>query len=366
MNEVLKFSWGHIIAFIALIAVGYVAFVSLAYLYGGDFTIASIGTSAIVLLYIIFFIGAQRMKACEDHFRRNIVFERIFLFGSVPVFLAGIVVVNQFFTVRSRDAELVDSFRKSITNANGIFDDYESYANTRVESYSRSLDNVIRNRQVQPSVYAAAGFTPANESYHKENLVKLLRLQLLSDNYTRLRESSRQWIASSSEGASTWNVFLIGNTAQIKDAITSWEGRLKEFSMRRVGNEVQIHKVEDFKSTRGANAHAGLDALTRAFSERQAPGVFLIVFGVVIYLMLLTPYLLQERNSKSVYRLLGRAGSISSSREEGVKAGADSFDKFGEAPAPADDKDDRMTKRVRERNREKTTVYADDDDILTF
>ena len=41
MNEQLKFSWGHIIAFLALIIISYISFVGVTYMTDGDFTKAS-------------------------------------------------------------------------------------------------------------------------------------------------------------------------------------------------------------------------------------------------------------------------------------------------------------------------------------
>ena len=63
MNEKLQFSWGHIIAFLALIAVSYISFVGFTYLTNGNFTFALIGMGITDIVYILFFIGAQQMKA---------------------------------------------------------------------------------------------------------------------------------------------------------------------------------------------------------------------------------------------------------------------------------------------------------------
>ena len=43
MNERLQFSWGHIIAFVALIAVSYISFMGITYLTAGNFLAALAG-----------------------------------------------------------------------------------------------------------------------------------------------------------------------------------------------------------------------------------------------------------------------------------------------------------------------------------
>ena len=59
MNERLKFSWGHIIAFVALIIVSYISFMGFTYLTNGNFMTALIGMAVTDLVYILFIIGAQ-------------------------------------------------------------------------------------------------------------------------------------------------------------------------------------------------------------------------------------------------------------------------------------------------------------------
>ena len=77
MNERLQFSWGHIIAFVALIAVSYISFMGMTYLTAGNFVAALLGMAAIDILFMLFFIGAQQMKASGEHINRKIIFERI-------------------------------------------------------------------------------------------------------------------------------------------------------------------------------------------------------------------------------------------------------------------------------------------------
>lgn len=62
MNEQLKFSWGHIIAFLALIVLSYITFVGVTYKTDGNFMKASIAMIVIDIVLLVFFIGAQMLK----------------------------------------------------------------------------------------------------------------------------------------------------------------------------------------------------------------------------------------------------------------------------------------------------------------
>ena len=99
INETLKFSWGHIIAFIALIFISYVSFMGITYLTDGDFLYAGLGVLIINLVLIIFFIIPQILKGTDEKFSRKIIFERILFFSAPVFFIAVMVPYAHFWTV---------------------------------------------------------------------------------------------------------------------------------------------------------------------------------------------------------------------------------------------------------------------------
>lgn len=63
MDEQLKFSWGHIIAFLALIFISYITFVGVVYRTDGDFTKAAVTMVVVDIVLVVVFIGSQMAKA---------------------------------------------------------------------------------------------------------------------------------------------------------------------------------------------------------------------------------------------------------------------------------------------------------------
>ena len=63
INETLKFSWGHIFAFVAMIVGSYMTFMGITYFTDGNFLVAGIGVGVLNLLIIAFFIFPQILKA---------------------------------------------------------------------------------------------------------------------------------------------------------------------------------------------------------------------------------------------------------------------------------------------------------------
>lgn len=301
MNERLKFSWGHIIAFLALIAVSYISFVGCTYLTNGNFLYASICTVLTDILFILFFIGAQQMKASGYKISRKIVWERIFVYGSPLIFVAGMVTMSHFWTVKSQNDEIVEQFTSSINGSRQLFTDYEKYCNARIDTYRKNLNRSI----AQVDSVGAVSYSLI-DSIQRDNKLEVLRLQLLSQNYDSLKMVANKWIDESSQGASTWNVFLLGNTREIKSALAKWEEQLQDYAEKEMYDESFYGPVAQFQSDGAQDAIDGIDGLTSAFTTQQLPNPSAIIFGVVIYLMLIFPYLIQERHTKSVYRLWGR------------------------------------------------------------
>lgn len=302
MNERLQFSWGHIIAFIALIAVMYISFVGFTYMTEGNFTYALVGMGITAFLYIIFFIGAQQMKASGVKMARKIIWERFFIFGSPIIFIAGMLSMSHFWTVKAQNDEIVNQFTQAINSSKQLFDDYETYANERIENYDKMLGHIIASRISDPCTFSEAGFTGDMANVQKENMVETLRLQLLSQNYDSLKNVATKWIDNANQGASTWNVFLLGNTREIKDALGNWENQLKSYSTKQLSNEVMFDEIPAFSSNGAANAISGIDGMTSSFTTQKAPNVSALLFGIAIYLMLLFPYAIQERHTKSPYK----------------------------------------------------------------
>lgn len=303
MNERLKFSWGHIFAFAALIAVCYISFMGFTYLTDGNFIYGLIGMALTALAYLLVFIGAQQLKASGVRMSRKIVAERMLLLLSPLVFVAGMVSMAHFWTVHSQNDAVVAEFQKSINGSRQLFADYDSYAAARIAAYESRLDGIIARRTADPQAWAAAGFKAGKEEVQKHNMLEALRLQLLSPNYTDLKDLAVRWIDNADNGATVWNVFLIGNTREIKSALLSWNSELKKMSQKTLSNEGD---AASFDSGCVADAVSGIDNIASIFTTRKAPVAEAVVFGIIVFLMLLLPYFLQARHTKSNYRLLGK------------------------------------------------------------
>lgn len=356
MNEQLKFSWGHIIAFLGLIIISYISFVGVTYMTDGDFSIASIAMIAIDFILFIFFIGAQIMKATERKFARRIWIERIFIFSSPIIFLFAMIPFFHFGTVQSQDEEIVGHFTDAISSSKQMFSDYDAYSNERIMKYEHMLNRVISNRSKQPDDFKTCGFMAGKEGIQKENMVKTLRLQLISENYDSLKTEATEWIESSSNGASTWNVFLLGNTKEIKKAIHKWSDQLEEFANKKLTNE-EFNGFNKVKTFSGASVSLdavdkGLDGLTDKFTKSAFPPFGSIIGSIILYFALLFPYFIQDRHTKNQFRLIGM--------EKGATRSSNTNNKISKSVR--NEKENKKPKKVEDDE----SSNDDDDDYKSF
>ncbi len=307
-NKTLKFSWGHIIAFMALIFISYVTYMGDFYQNGGDFRKAAINVLIIDILLLCTFIGAQIYKGTDEKFNRSIIIERILICLCPIAFCWAMLPYNHFWNVMSQHEKIENNFNQAINKSKQLFADYNAYANDRIEKYDRLLTFVIHNKDNDIATYHNSGFTGIDDQMQKQDYVRTLQLQLMSQNTDSLEYMAIKWIDDANQGASVWNAFLVGNIKEISTAITNWNKTLTSYSKPVLSNEAdfkeEIMAFGDNNSAIG-NAIQDLTNLRLIYMTKKGINIQTIWTGVILFIMLLFPYLLQSRNTKAngIYHL---------------------------------------------------------------
>lgn len=302
-NETLKFSWGHIIAFVALIFISYVSYMGVFYSNGGDFKSAAIKVFLIDIFLIISFIGAQIIKGTDEKFDRSIIIERILISLCPIAFLWAMLPYNHFWSVYSDKDQIEPKFTSAIEKSRQMFSDYDYYSKSRILSYSETLSKITANKVNDRATYLRAGFNFSDDEVTIESYLVTLRLQLLSQNIDSLKTMALKWINDANQGASVWNAFLVGNIDMINEAIEEWNQKLYEVSLPVLSNEqiysdIIIKPFDQNKSSFKA-ANKELESLKDLFVNNNGITLYTIVTGFLLFLMLMFPYFLQRRNEKA-------------------------------------------------------------------
>lgn len=272
------------------------------YLNGGDFKSAAIDVFIIDILLLLTFIGAQIVKGADNKFGRALFFERLLIFLCPFAFLWAMLPYNHFWTVYQQRDQIEKQFNVSVAGAKDMFTNYDEYSKNRLHSYAVVLDEIIANKATDNATYVESGFTGRNDAFQKGNFLHTLKLQLLSQNTDSLKSVATKWIDKSNRDASVWNAFLIGNIQQISGAIQSWHNTLRGYSEPILSNEMErANNLTSFDENGESikAAMAGIESLKAIYTKPGGVQLTTIFSGIILFLLLLFPYFLQDRNTKA-------------------------------------------------------------------
>lgn len=285
MNETLKFSWGHIVAFLAMIMISYITFTGAAYLYDTNLLVSALWAIASFLVMFVVFVGTQQMKAVEKNFTRSIVLERIGVVLSVVVLVLLVTIspFKHFWTVYSNKSEIMEEFAMSIDSSKSIFENYDAYVEERIEktlqskSPEKNAQAELMRLQLQPS------FATQTESF----------------DYQTKKLEIEQWIDKARQ-SSVWNVFVIGNLTKIQSGVEMWKTTLESWSSKKFYDG----DMEPYKATYDITSN--FNNLKQKFTNSVAFQWRAILWALVGYFCMALPWLLQRRPVKNPNSLFGK------------------------------------------------------------
>ena len=99
-NQKLRFTFGHILAYISLIFIGYISFLGLTYWGDGNFILSGILTGVMVLILLGLMTYLQGLKAVARYFKIRIKIERICLLIFLLFRVCPFCIFGQFFQMK--------------------------------------------------------------------------------------------------------------------------------------------------------------------------------------------------------------------------------------------------------------------------
>lgn len=310
MNRRLRFSWGHIVAFLALIFIAYVVFMGATYFTIGNYYVGLITMGCCILLIVLTILGAQVLKGVDKKFHRSIIWERILIaFSPLIICIVGIP-FSHFWTVQSAEDKIIEHFKSAVNSSMGIFSDYESYSQERISQLKTNLSKSNKDEQII------------------NNRVNELTL-FLNNSLAQSIEEAKAWICKVNKDSSIWNIFLFGNISTIESAVNQWTESLNEHSAKSLSSE----KEPILFSTDNPNKEkvlSGLACLKSIYQTTGRPNALAILTLLVCYMMLLCPYFVQERHSRSVEAFFGKKNkkSIFVDKETKIQVNNCKYDSF--------------------------------------
>ncbi len=316
---------GHVIAFLAITFVGYVSFLGLSYLRQGDIVQTAMMVAAYGAAFFLLCAYLQRLKGTDRHFRSRIWLERLVALLLLVACIPLVVPFTHFFTVNSHEREVTTAFHNALAEVMPIFDEYDSIANQRIDDYESRLKKAAASKKQRASYGLdrhTLGKPNGGDTLMIANMVETLRLHLLSPAHDTLRSEAKRWIGRA-KGATTWNVFLLGNAREIRQAVENWQQTLSDAMAVKLDNERSLPDSVTFESTHCQTAIAQLEQVAQLCSERAAPPPYAFALLIACWLLLFFPHWLQNRHSKSWELFWGKSLTRFLTRQRSARFVAD-------------------------------------------
>lgn len=301
MNKELRFSWAHIVALLAAMFFGYMAFIGNAYRSGGNLGMSVVCAVVMALVAIGAAAVPQMLMASDWHMNTIIWFERVFIFGLTPVLciiLLGITGGFNYLNIISNKDDIEDKFEQAKISASNMFAEYDEYSRERVADLSGCNNPYV----IQNQTSTAANVLPS--TIQKENMELLLKDKITFGN--RELAGFRQEVDEYLGGTNTSinNVSVLSDIQALQSNMQEWYaflGRTAEtdFSFERA------HTA--FESAEPANATGNLQSLQVIINDSgihlKSAGILAVFLALVGIGCLYLPWIAQPRNSRSVLRL---------------------------------------------------------------
>ena len=239
--------------------------------------------------------GAKLLKKASDKFEACMMGERILLFLFVVLALTLIPPFSHFFAVTEQRAAIQSKMLANIEQAEGMFDKYEEYANNRLQMYENRLRSVAAARQVNPRVFRDFGFVAGTDvNTQISNKVFTLRAMLYPSNYEAMKQESTNELARARNSVTYWwPISIVNIVNSLESEITSQRDELIGFSSFRAQNE----EADCFEYPLAFDFEEVADKMTTL----GRPTWIAVLIAIVLYALMLPPWISEERSSKSPY-----------------------------------------------------------------
>jgi hypothetical protein len=288
-----KFSLADLLTVLGTMGFGFFCFLSFNFLSMGEIVPSSVSAVIIALILGGLAFGIKLLKRTSRNFKTFIIWEGILLLVFVILAYVAVFPFSHYFAVSDQKAEIQQKISSDITQAEGMFAEYESYSNKRLYNYENRLKSIIEayERGAIVKEYRDYGFIDGTDNNTQiENKVFTLKAQLYPSNYEEMKLVDSNWLADSKVKIKNWSptgIVKVINTVEIE--ITSWKNQLKGYSAFRAQGE----NANDFDYP-----PLTFNNTTHYFTERSNPTVFSIGYSLGLYVLLLLSYFITKRHTR--------------------------------------------------------------------
>lgn len=308
MNKT-KFSLADVLSVLAALAFGFVCFMGANFLnidndkvWGMPHTTGCIIMALFcsILLFVTAF-GAKLLKRTSSNFKTSFIVEIVLLmlFVLFAMFFAmKTSPFTHYFTVSSQKSEIKSKLQKSITQAEEMFSQYESYAYNRENLYKHKLQSIANAKNLNPNEYAEYGFDSTSnisDTLQIANKLFTVHADLFPTNYSDtiahngIKEVASNWLQEAKKTTNIWKpIGIVGVVNDIEKNSNEWLNTLVKISKVREKGE----QASDFEYT------LSFDDVKTHFTKLNRPTNIALVLAVLAYVLMLLSWFVTKRSTR--------------------------------------------------------------------
>jgi hypothetical protein len=295
-----KFTLADVLTLLTALVFGFVCFLGANFYTLGNITQSIVLAVIITVLLWATAFGAKLLKRTKGNFKTSFVWEIILLvvFTGLLVFFA-FSPFPHYFNVSANKAEIKSNLMTSITLAENMFTEYESYAENRKYLYENKLKSVVNAKNINPGEFKKYGFEEDNGVSNEkeiENKMFTVHAVLFPSNYSDtvanngIKEAAAEWLAHAKSTVNSWNpIGTVNIVNDVEKYSTKWLNELIELSKQRQQGE----QAEDFAY------NLSFDDTKMYFTTPGKPTGISVGLAVVAWGLMLLSWLVTKRDSRS-------------------------------------------------------------------
>lgn len=285
-----KFSLADLLTVLGAIIFGFFCFLSFNFISLGETVLSVVWASVLAIILGGLALIAKLLKRTSRNFKSCIIWEWVVLFLFVCMAFIATLPFSHNFTVYENKSDIQQKVVRNITQAEGLFTDYEKYASNRLKIYKSRLNSVSSAKNVNPNEYREYGFVDGTDDDTQiKNKIFSLKAQLYPSNYLDIKTADSAWLASSKSTIENWKpIGIVTVINELEKNITDWNSQLKQFSSFRAKGEV----ANDFEVS------LTFTDVINQFSELDSPTIFSLVTALFLYVLMLFSYYITRRDSR--------------------------------------------------------------------
>jgi hypothetical protein len=316
-----KFSLADLFNVLATVGFGFFCFLGLNFLSLGK-TVPSVAWATVLALILGgLALGAKLLKRTSRNFKACIIWEWVLLFLFTVVAFDAIIPFSHYFVVSEQKHEIQQKVSDCIKQSEDLFDDYQTYAENRINSYERELNNAIlkgdNGQYFYPNRYERFQFQKGgNDNEQLRNKVKDLHNGLFENpsSFQAERNKNTAWLEKAEKIMDIWSpISVVDVVSTIAGNLAQWHSNLNERSKFRLkgkdGNVIE-EDVEDFNEQ-----ELCADDMKKYFTgeyTQDITNMLAICWAIGLYALMLLSYFITKRHTKNNYGLFGKRNSTKS------------------------------------------------------